>query len=516
MRFALGLTIVGAVLLMAGLMMILVGETLRLRSAHSQGLVAGGEIAAICGLASGVALLVVLIAGPADRPGRRLDPSRVETGPVVSGPVVSGPVLSGRVVSGPVVSGPTVAGDVSDPPLNPLPPSAGFVPPHAAAPRPEPAGAAWSAPGYADQGWHPPPDQRWDPRAGPNWSPHPAPGWPPQAEGGWSGGPAYGWQPAGPGDWDGGEADGWSPDDHDWGPDGRDDWGGDGHDEWTPHGQDGWGHEAWAYQGEDAWVPDGRGGWMRPERVPVGQEGWTVRPGQVPDGQAEWAEPGREEWVPGDQGAWIPDGRGGWAHPAQDDWGQAAAAAPYLDERLERPDERDLNDPADGHLVGRAESRAIADGHLAGAGDERLTGAHAADDEDRSADDDTSPIPVILAGTPAPPPSPAAPEPFSVWEPARPRERRPDEPYRPEHAEPPSADTQEKIEQIKDLYVTAESIGEDALVRHFEQLKTRQRSLIREFFEKAGLKPGNSAHSSQHAGRDAVGESAPDGAPLPR
>ena len=49
------------------------------------------------------------------------------------------------------------------------------------------------------------------------------------------------------------------------------------------------------------------------------------------------------------------------------------------------------------------------------------------------------------------------------------------------------AATQEKIEEIKDLYLTAEAIGEDALGKHFDQLHQRQRSLIREFFEKAGL-----------------------------
>jgi len=181
---------------------------------------------------------------------------------------------------------------------------------------------------------------------------------------------------------------------------------------------------------------------------------------------------------------------------------------------------------ADGHVAGPAAAQPTgANGHPTGAGDgdgadpadERPAGPQAGDGEDRSADDDdTSPIPVILAGAPTPPPTPPAPEPISAWEPGKPRDRRPDEPYRPGHAEPPSADTQEKIEQIKDLYETAEAIGEEALVRHFEQLKTRQRSLIREFFEKAGLKSGKSAHSSQHAGRDAAGESAPDGASLPR
>jgi hypothetical protein len=298
-------------------------------------------------------------------------------------------------------------------------------------------------------------------------------------------------------------------------------------------------------------------------------------PGQVPGDPAHWAEPVRDEWAPRDQGVWIPDGRGGWAHPAQDDWRRAAAAAQYL----AGPADRHLAGPADGHVAGAQEEHLAgareghpvgpadghvagaheehlagareghpvgpADGHVAGAHEEHLAGAReghpagpadthltgpgAADEQDRSADDDdTSPIPVILAAdapgppsmppAPAPPPRPAvpAPQPFSVWEPARPRGRRPDEPYQPEHAEPPSADTQEKIEAIKDLYVTAEAIGEDAVVRHFEQLKTRQRSLISEFFEKAGLGPRNATHSSQDAGGDAAGESAPGGASLPR
>jgi hypothetical protein len=83
-------------------------------------------------------------------------------------------------------------------------------------------------------------------------------------------------------------------------------------------------------------------------------------------------------------------------------------------------------------------------------------------------------------------------EPFSVWEPApnsgeqRDRDGRTDDAYHPAHAEP-TAHTQEKIEKIKDLYLTAEAIGEDALSRHFDELRQRQRSLISEFFENAGL-----------------------------
>jgi hypothetical protein len=46
-------------------------------------------------------------------------------------------------------------------------------------------------------------------------------------------------------------------------------------------------------------------------------------------------------------------------------------------------------------------------------------------------------------------------------------------------AEPPGT---AKLEQIKDLYITAEAIGEDALDQHFQQVSERQRQLIREYF----------------------------------
>ncbi len=48
-----------------------------------------------------------------------------------------------------------------------------------------------------------------------------------------------------------------------------------------------------------------------------------------------------------------------------------------------------------------------------------------------------------------------------------------------------------KLEQIKDLYLTAEAIGEDALDKHFEQVSQRQRELIREFFERSDPANGN-------------------------
>jgi hypothetical protein len=39
------------------------------------------------------------------------------------------------------------------------------------------------------------------------------------------------------------------------------------------------------------------------------------------------------------------------------------------------------------------------------------------------------------------------------------------------------------MDQIKDLYLTAEAIGEDALDKHFQQVSERQRQLIREYFD---------------------------------
>jgi len=125
---------------------------------------------------------------------------------------------------------------------------------------------------------------------------------------------------------------------------------------------------------------------------------------------------------------------------------------------------------------------------------------------------DTTPLPVILPGA-APAPHPEVGEP-------------PRGPFEPAHmgpavhvavpaqgdaAAPPSGDTAdsapeaaaqalaapaepadslppgaaEKLDQIKDLLITAEAIGEANLDRHFERVSQRQRELIREFFDRA-------------------------------
>jgi hypothetical protein len=109
---------------------------------------------------------------------------------------------------------------------------------------------------------------------------------------------------------------------------------------------------------------------------------------------------------------------------------------------------------------------------------------------------------------------PAAAEADSAWQPRRSKSAPAPEPVSvsvpvpvPE-PEPASVSIQEKLDQIKDLYVTAEAIGEDALTRHFDQLRQRQRALISEYFERAGLRSGS---TPTPLGDDP----APDGAPLP-
>jgi ABC-type transporter MlaC component len=42
-----------------------------------------------------------------------------------------------------------------------------------------------------------------------------------------------------------------------------------------------------------------------------------------------------------------------------------------------------------------------------------------------------------------------------------------------------------KLDQIKDLYLTAEAIGEDGVGKHFDQLSQRQRELIKDYFEQS-------------------------------
>jgi len=121
-------------------------------------------------------------------------------------------------------------------------------------------------------------------------------------------------------------------------------------------------------------------------------------------------------------------------------------------------------------------------------------------------DDDavTSPLPVILPGAASLPRPTVVETPRGPFEPARPSE--PSAPpasvtgslgpppaalaapaVPPPLPEPPSIPQAAvaKLDQLKDLYLTAEAIGEDALEKHFDQVSQRQQELIREFFERS-------------------------------
>jgi hypothetical protein len=63
-----------------------------------------------------------------------------------------------------------------------------------------------------------------------------------------------------------------------------------------------------------------------------------------------------------------------------------------------------------------------------------------------------------------------------------------------------------KLEQIKDLYLTAEAIGEANVDKHFDQLLAQQRELISDYFRKSGTaQPGAAGPGdSQAAETDAA------------
>jgi hypothetical protein len=460
MRLVMGLTVVGAALLASGVILVLVGSTLHLRSPHAgRGFVHAGEAVAICGLAFGIGLLVMLIMDLADRAGR---------GGKGSGPQ---PGSEGLI---PLPSPETRPAGLRQEPVVEFKLASRYV-------RPDRA------------------DNHWQPAAGSASYPHPGNGPDHQAGGSWSPGPAYAWSPQD--DWGSSAEGGWSPAESDnWAGDGQDDWGHGGQQdqqEWAAAGQGGWGspgQDGWGQGGQQQWAPNGQGGWVRA-------------------GQGDWGQGGQP-----DQPEWAPAGPGGWVTGADHDWGGAVPAAPRAAPSEPAPDV--------------AVTKSVESG-------------------DTGAFDDTEPIPVIRdAGLPAPktaedepasgpepgqnqsaPPSvfePAGKK--SVFEPAPkksvfepgPKKFPPDRDGHPDQAgqrakaDSLSAETQAKLEQIKDLYMTAEAIGEDALVKHFDQLSQRQRSLIREFFEQSGL---GSTRTSALLGDDGTappnGDSTQDGASLP-
>jgi len=617
MRRVMGLTVVGAALLAGGVMLVLVGSALHLKSPHEgRGFVHAGEAAAICGLACGVGLLVVLIMDLADRAGR---------GGAGKG---SGPQPASGGLT-PLPPPETDLADLRQEPVVEFRLASRYARPDYAAPDagngPYPPAAA-NAP-YPNPGSGP------DPQAGGSWNPGPASAWGPRddwdssAEAGWSVGQADhwagdgrgGWSPPGQGDWgQGGQQDqpgwaaagqgawgqgGWGQDrwgspgpdnwsqggQQQWAPDGRGGWVRAGQGGWGPAGQGDWGQggqqaqQAWAAAGQDEWTGDGRDGWGaasqgdwgqggqqdQPEWSATGQGGW-VPPG--PDGygqggQQQWASDGRGGWVPAEQDNWSAPGQGGWGQGGPQDQPEWAAAGPG---DLGSGGVPEWAPGGQGGWVAGADhdwgtAEPAASRPQVTPDPPRATPNEAAPDVvvtkpveagDTGALDDTAPIPVIRDVSPPAPktaedepasgaePGANQPAPPSVFEPApkksvfepaprksvfepgpkkgqerdrgSERDGHPDDAGRRANADPLPAETQAKLEQIKDLYMTAEAIGEDALVKHFDQLSQRQRSLIREFFEQSGL---GSSRASALLGDDGTsppnGDSTQDGASLP-
>ena len=64
----------------------------------------------------------------------------------------------------------------------------------------------------------------------------------------------------------------------------------------------------------------------------------------------------------------------------------------------------------------------------------------------------------------------------------------------------PAYDRARKLEQIKDLYLTAEAIGEANVDKHFDQLLAQQRELISDYFRQPG--PAGPAAGAQAGSAD--------------
>jgi hypothetical protein len=71
-----------------------------------------------------------------------------------------------------------------------------------------------------------------------------------------------------------------------------------------------------------------------------------------------------------------------------------------------------------------------------------------------------------------------------------------------------------KLEQIKDLYLTAEAIGEANVDKHFDQLLAQQRELISEYFKQSG-EASPAAASGPAAGSAGQAEHDPGAPPDP-
>ena len=77
------------------------------------------------------------------------------------------------------------------------------------------------------------------------------------------------------------------------------------------------------------------------------------------------------------------------------------------------------------------------------------------------------------------------------------QEQGPQETARGESPEAPEQARARKLEQLRDLYLTAEAIGEHNVDKHFDQLLAQQRELISEYFRQSAA--GRHAAGPRHA-----------------
>ena len=98
--------------------------------------------------------------------------------------------------------------------------------------------------------------------------------------------------------------------------------------------------------------------------------------------------------------------------------------------------------------------------------------------------------------------------------------RSPSDPGPPAMPTPPGADSDEtsarggarRLEQIKDLYLTGEAIGERNVDKHFDELLAHQRELISDYFKRsdaAGPGDGRTAREQSRFGAQAPADSDP-------
>jgi hypothetical protein len=81
-----------------------------------------------------------------------------------------------------------------------------------------------------------------------------------------------------------------------------------------------------------------------------------------------------------------------------------------------------------------------------------------------------------------------------------------DAPTQPDEApEEPAYAQARRLEQIKDLYLTAEAIGEENVDKHFDQLLAQQRELISDYFRQSA--------AARHVGGLPAQAGTPEGAP---